>query len=208
MITLWGRPSSVNVQKVLWALDELGLPFAHEIVGGPHGGLDRPEFAALSPVGRVPVLQDGPLTLWESHAILRHLARVHGTPIAPSDAALPVADQWMEYVTSTLQPPFIGLFWQIVRTPPAMRSDSAQARHRAGFLAALDPLEARLGVSRWLAGEDFSIADIAAGSLFYRACDLCDPFAGRPALARWYGALCTRPAYGRVVMTSYDELRA
>lgn len=208
MIRLWGRPTSVNVQKVLWALDELALPFAHVIVGGPHGGTDRPDFAALTPVRRVPVLEDGPLALWESHAILRHLARTRGGVIAPSETAWPVADQWMEYVTSTLQPPFIGLFWQMVRKRPQERSEAAARRHMDGFLAALDPLEDRLGQADWLGGEAFSIADIAAGTLFYRATHLSDPFDGRPALGGWYERLASRPAYGRDVMTNYDELRA
>ena len=71
---LWGRPSSVNVQKVLWALTELGLPYDHRIVGGKYKGLDAPEFKALTPVPRVPVLQHGVEVVWESHAILRYLA--------------------------------------------------------------------------------------------------------------------------------------
>ena len=56
---LWGRASSVNVQKVLWALEDCALPYEHKIVGGIFGGNDDPKFAALTPVRRVPVLQDG-----------------------------------------------------------------------------------------------------------------------------------------------------
>ena len=103
---LWGRASSVNVQKVLWALEERELPYDHKIVGGIFGGNADPEFAALTPVRRVPVLQDGDVTLWESHAILRYLARGQVSPIA---------DMWMEFGSTTLQPPFLGLFWQQVR---------------------------------------------------------------------------------------------
>jgi len=208
VITLWGRSSSVNVQKVIWALDEMDLPYHHEVVGGRYGGTDTPEFAALTPVRRVPVLQDGALVLWESHAILRQLARTRGAPIAPAEADLPIADQWMEYVTSTLQPSFIRLFWQIVRTRPQDRVEADLPALRRAFLDTLPPLEARLDARPYLAGKAFSMADIAAGSLFYRAKDLCDPFRDHPNIARWYGELTQRPAYGRVVMTSYDELRA
>ena len=208
MITLWGRSSSVNVQKVLWALAELDLPFHHKIVGGRYGGTDTPEFRALTPVPRIPVLEDDGLTLWESHSILRHLARTRGGPIAPGEGDLAVADQWMEYVTSTLQPPFIQLFWQMVRTKPEDRDVSKLPRLTKTFLDALMPLEARLESNTWLAGTTFSIADIAAGSLFYRAKDICDPFKDHPNLARWYGQLADRPAYAKVVMTSYEELQA
>ena len=99
---LWGRASSVNVQKVLWALEDRALPYEHKIVGGIFGGNDDPDFAALTPVRRVPVFQDGDVTLWESHTILRYLARGQLSPIT---------DMWMEFGSTTLQPPFIGLFW-------------------------------------------------------------------------------------------------
>lgn len=194
-IILWGRPSSVNVQKILWALAETKTPFEHRIVGGKYGGTDTAEFAALTPVPRIPVLQDGDLALWESHAILRHLAG--GVP--------PLADQWMEYVTSTLQPAFLRLFYEVVRTAPADRKQDTDALV-AGFLAAVPPLEWQLAKTEWLGGDSFTMADIAAGAMIYRACDLCDPLS--PHVARWYEALKSRPAYQSVVMTSYEELRA
>lgn len=195
MITLWGRPSSVNVQKVLWALAELDLAFDHRIVGGKYGGTDTAEFKAMSPVPRVPVLQDGDLTLWESHAILRHLM-----------PAPPLADQWMEYATTTAQPAFLRLFYEFVRTPPEDRTQDAGALVE-GFLASVPPFEWQLAKTEWLGGDDFGIADIAAGTMFYRASDLCDPLTGHPHLTRWYDALKSRPAYRSVVMTSYEELR-
>ncbi len=197
MMTLWGRPSSVNVQKVLWALEEKGAAFEHRIVGGKYGGMDTAEFAALSPLPRVPVLQDGALALWESHAILRYLA----------GGVTPLADQWMEYVTSTAQPAFIRLFYELVRTAPKDRTQDAGALVR-GFLGTVAPFEWQLAKTEWLGGDSFSVADIAAGAIFYRACDLCDPLTAYPHVARWYDALKSRPAYQHVVMTSYEELRA
>jgi glutathione S-transferase len=208
MIRLWGRPSSVNVQKALWALDELGEPFEHIIVGGRYGGIDTPEFRALTPIPRVPVLQDGDLTLWESHAIVRHLARTKGAPLAPAERDWAIADQWMDYVTSTVQPTFIRLFWHLVRTKPEDRDDARLPALRKALSAALGPIEARLGSSEWLAGDAFSMAEIAAGSMFYRAKDLCDPFDGNPNIAQWYSQITRRPAYVKTVMTSYEELRA
>ena len=63
-ITVWGRRSAFNVQKVLWTLDELGLQYEHRNAGGSFGGLNAPEFLAMNPHGRVPVLVDGELTVW------------------------------------------------------------------------------------------------------------------------------------------------
>lgn len=210
---LWGRASSVNVQKVLWALDEFGLDYEHEVVGGRYGGLDRPDFARLAPVARVPVLEDGDLAVWESHAILRHLARTrpdHPLGAAMADPARAAGiDAWMEFGTSTLQPPFIGLFWQIVRMTEAQRSTEAMDRHREALRAALGVLE--IGLDR--AGPhicgDFSMADIALGSLTHRLFDVAPEFVDQfPRAANWHATLATCPAYARHVGVGYEELRA
>ena len=78
MLKVWGRRSSFNVQKVMWLVGELGLEHEHIDAGGSFGGLDAPDFLAMNPHGRVPVIRDGDATVWESHAILRYLAARHG----------------------------------------------------------------------------------------------------------------------------------
>jgi glutathione S-transferase len=78
MLKLWGRRSSFNVQKIMWLIGELGLEHQHIDAGGRFGGLDTSAFLAMNPHGRVPVIQDGDTTVWESHAILRYLAARHG----------------------------------------------------------------------------------------------------------------------------------
>ena len=198
---LWGRPSSVNVQKVLWALEELGLRYEHKIVGGKYGGTDDPAFVAMNPARRVPVLQVGDMTLWESHAILRYLAQGQ-TP--------PLADMWLEFGSTTLQPPFLGVFWQRVRMTQAQQSKEALTAHLGALKSAISIMEAGFSNGRAFAGgAAFTMADIALGSLFYRIIDLypdiLDPF---PKVAKWHAALAERSGYTTHVATSYDELKA
>ncbi len=211
---LWGRPTSVNVQKVLWALDEFGLTYDHRVVGGKYGGLDDPVFAALTPVRRVPVLQDGAVAVWESHAVLRHLARRHpdhplGAPMADTDRAART-DPWLEFGATTLQPPFIGLFWQLVRMRPEERDAGSMTRHKAALAEALDIIERGLGDGRqMLAGDEFGIADIGLGSLMFRLTDIApDLVEARPHVMAWHQRLRARPAFQRHIETSYAELRA
>ena len=197
---LWGRASSVNVQKVLWALEDCALPYEHKIVGGIFGGNDDPEFAVLTPVRRVPVLQDGDITLWESHAILRYLARGQISPIT---------DMWMEFGSTTLQPPFIGLFWQQVRMRKAEQDKALLKKHIKALHEGLGILETGLAGGRtFLAGDDFSMADIAIGSLFHRIMDLhpaiLDTF---PKVGEWHANIATRAGYRKWVATPFDELR-
>lgn len=197
---LWGRASSVNVQKVLWALEDCALPYEHKIVGGIFGGNDDPKFAALTPVRRVPVLQDGNITLWESHAILRYLARGQISPMT---------DMWMEFGSTTLQPPFIGLFWQQVRMRKAEQDKALLKKHIKELHEGLGILETGLVDGRtFLAGDDFSMADIAIGSLFHRIMDLhpaiLDTF---PKVGEWHANIATRAGYRKWVGTPFDELR-
>lgn len=202
---LWGRASSVNVQKVLWALSELGLAYDHRIVGGKYGGLDGPEFARLTPVRRVPVLEDNGVTLWESHTILRYLARREGA-LGAND---PSVDMWMEFGSTTLQPPFIAAFWQRVRMLPADRDAKVEASSLTAIRAALAMMDEGLSDGRThIAGPDFTVADIALGSLFYRLLDLFpDLLAQTPKVAEWQARVAARPGYQAHIATSYDELK-
>jgi len=77
-LKLWGRLSSCNVQKALWALEELKLPYTRIDAGGDFGGLDDPSYLAMNPHGRVPTLVDGDVTVWESDAIVRYVAARYG----------------------------------------------------------------------------------------------------------------------------------
>ncbi len=201
---LWGRASSVNVQKVMWALAELGVVHERIDAGWTYGHTDTDEFASMNPNRRVPVWQEDGLTLWESHAIVRHLLSRHSGNVT----SRPIADQWMEFTTSTLQPALIGVFWQCVRTPQAERSAQSLARHASSLNAALGILDGRLSEKDWLDGSAISGAEFAAGSLMYRVFDLEWPRAEFLAVEAWYRRLAERDAYRNTVMVSYEELRA
>src|ERR1700752_176248 len=99
MVTVWGRRSSFNLQKVMWLLGELQLEHRHIELGGQFGGLDTPEFLDMNPHGRIPVIDDQGTVVWESHAILRYLAaRFGGTALWPDDPAeRSLADRWMDW---------------------------------------------------------------------------------------------------------------
>src|ERR1700739_1511342 len=114
MLRIWGRRSSFNVQKVLWLVGELGLAHEHIPAGGSFGRLDEPAFRAMNPHGKVPVIEDGDVPGWESHAILRYLAARYGRGAFWSDdpAERSHAERWMDWAQTVLQPTFLmGIFW-------------------------------------------------------------------------------------------------
>ncbi|HEV7293172.1 MAG TPA: glutathione S-transferase family protein [Devosia sp.] len=207
-LVLWGRSSSANVQKALWTLRELQLAFEHREVGGRFGGLRDPAFRALNPNGLVPVLQDGELTLWESHAIVRYIAAAYGEgSIWPRDVNERAAvDQWTDWTATTFQPAWLGLFWALVRTPPEQHNHAAIDRSHRRTLAALHILEGVLQKQNYLGGEELSYADIVAGVALYRWFTMPVLRPSMPGVEHWYALLQQRPAFRSAVMVDYSEL--
>ena len=209
MLKLWGRNTSINVQKVLWVLGELDLAFERVDVGGAFGGLDQPDFLALNPNGLIPVLEDGEARIWESHAIVRYLAAKYDAgglwPEDPADRAL--ADQWMDWHATTLYPDFIATFLGLVRTPPSQRNKAAieLAAKRAGWH--YEKLEEHLEGRDFICGDRLTMADIPLGATLYRYFTLEIERPDLPNVESWYARLQERKAYRDGVMISYEGLR-
>jgi glutathione S-transferase len=207
-ITLWGRLSSCNVQKVVWALGELGLAYEHIPLGGTFGGLDEPAYRALNPNGKVPTLRDGDLVLWESHAIVRYLAAEYGAgglwPVETRRRA--VVDQWTDWTATTFQPAWIDLFWLLVRTPAERHDAAAINKALAATLGAYRLLEQRLETTPFLAGERLSYADIVSGVSMYRWTTMPVQRPDFPNLSAWHRRLLERPAFRDAVCVSYADL--
>src|SRR5438132_4308637 len=160
MLRVWGRKSSFNVQKVMWLLGELGL--AHERIdaGSAFGGLDTPEFLAMNPHGRIPVLQDGDTIVWESHTILRYLAARYGKPPLWSDdpATRSQAERWMDWSDTTLQPDFLmGVFRGFYRTPADKRDMPRVKAAIARSARDLAQLDKQLEGRKFLLGDTLSL---------------------------------------------------
>jgi glutathione S-transferase len=208
-LRLRGRRSAFNVQKVAWLLEELGLAHEHREAGGSFGGLDTPEFRALNPHGRVPVLEDGPTVVWESHSILRYLAARYASPQlwSPDPALRSHVDRWMDWSQTSLQPLFMDVFWGYFRTPPELRNAAAIERSRRACETSFSVLAAWLETRSFVAGDEFSLADIPAGTTLFRWFEMGLEVARPAAIERWYGRLAERPAYRRTVMMPFDELR-
>ncbi len=208
-VAIWGRRSAFNVQKVLWFLDELGLLYSHQDAGGAFGGLGSPEFLAMNPHGRVPVIKDGNQAVWESHAILRYLAASYGGerfwPSSPGVRAH--IDGWMDWAQTTLQPDFMKLFWNYYRTPEEQRDrnqiQAAQQACEPHFRLLDDWLDGR----PYLAGEELTLADIPAGTALYRYFEMGLETVRPPNVMSWYARLADRPAYRRHIMVPFEELR-
>jgi glutathione S-transferase len=171
MLRIWGRNTSINVQKVLWAIGELGLAHERIDVGGAFGKNNEPEYLAKNPNGLVPTLEeeDG-FILWESNTVVRYLAGKHGAgTLEPTDPKLRArASSWMDWQLSVCAPAIHGLFWGLIRTPPEKRDHAHIDEAREKTTAALRMLDTQLAKTAYVAGDTFSMGDIPVGLITYR----------------------------------------
>jgi glutathione S-transferase len=205
---LYGRRSSINVQKVLWTLAELdlieGRDYARIDAGLQFGVVNTPEFLALNPNGLVPTLVDGGHVLWESNTIMRYLASSRGNsallPMEP--AARADVERWMDWQLGTLWATLRVAFLGLTRVPEAERNyDAIKASHReaARLLRIVDhTLSHRL----FLAQNHFTLADIgvalAAARWFHlveKFADVVGDYAEMPSVSAWLSNVTDTSAY-------------
>ncbi len=208
MLELWGRANAYNVQKPSWLLAELELEFRHHDIGSNPGDLDTPEFIALNPHARIPVLRHDEAIIWESNTTLRYLAASHAAfALYPEDPfARSRVERWMDWELATLQPAFISLFWGFYRTPPASRNqpeiDAAGRSCRLLF----EQLDRQLADHAYLAGDCFSLADIACGVCLYRYFEMGFAVEEPAQVMRWYRLLSRRDAFQNTIALAFGEL--
>jgi glutathione S-transferase len=201
-VRLLGRSTSNNVQKILWLLDELGVPYEREDYGGPFGRTRDAAYLNLNPNGRIPTLLDGDFAVWESNAIMRYLARrfdaEHLYP--PGLHARARCDQWLDWQNGSLSPVMSPLYIGLVRTSPEKRDEAALDQLRARAHELFSIADRRLQTSPFMAGDGFTLVDIAVGPMAYRwkLMGLGDP--DLQALERWYQQLAERAPFQEHVM--------
>ena len=197
MLKIWGRTNSINVQKVLWTCGELGLPHERIDAGLTFGVNNTPEYKAMNPNGLVPTIDDDGFILWESHAIVRYLARRHGVGrIVPDEPrATADVDRWMEWYSTTLWPNVRPIFHNLVRTAPEKRNTAEVEEARKRLAANWDIVDAQLAKSDYLGGKSFTIADIPMGVAAYRWFNLPVERPAQPNVERWYQRLTQRRAF-------------
>jgi len=198
VIKIWGRKTSANVQKVMWAVGEIGLPHERIDIAGPFGKNREPAYLAMNPNGLVPTLEeeDGFL-LWESNTIVRYLAAKHRAGVLePADLRTRAhASQWMDWQLSVAGPAIFECFWGLIRTPPEKRNHAAIEESKKKTAAAMTIVDDQLGKTAYLAGDAFSYGDIPVGIIAYRFRQLVPE---RPPLRnfeRWYAAIAARQAF-------------
>jgi glutathione S-transferase len=192
-----GRTSSINVRKVLWTLDELGLAYEREDWGQGFAPTSDPKFLKLNPNALVPVLVDQHGPVWESNAICRYVGA--GTPLFPDDRRQrALVDQWMDWQATELNTAWRYAFAGLVRKTPGFTDAEQIQTSVTAWNTAMGLLSARLvDTGCYVAGDQFTLADIVLGLSVHRW--LFSPIAHEtwPAVSAYYERLKLRPAFQR-----------
>jgi len=203
MLKVWGRNNSLNVQKVMWCVGELGLEYERIDVGGPFAGLETPEYLAMNPNGKIPTAEDDENVLWESHSIIRYLSLKYGKgTLCPEDLGLRhMADRWMDWPHNGFMQALRVPFWALVRDrdkeEPDMDAVNTAVAVAEGFLPILENC---LANSPYIAGETFTMGDIPLGCILHRWYSLPIERTSHPSIEAWLDHLKGRSTFQMHVM--------
>ena len=202
MLKIWGRATSLNVQKLMWAIGELELPHERIDIGGQFGGNHEPPYLAMNPNGVVPTLEEDEFILWESNSCLRYIASKYGPGrLEPSDLRYRAnAGRWHDWQLTTAMPALVPLFLGLVRTSPEDRDHAAIDAARKKTEDCMRILDSYLGQSAYLVGDAFSMADIPVALVAYRYRRLSPDHPLMANVDRWYAEIQERTAFRQHVL--------
>lgn len=206
VVRILGRVSSINVRKVLWTCEELGIEYAREDWGAGFASTKTSEFLALNPNGLVPVIKTDDGVLWESNTICRYLASKHDRgDLLPSDPwRRALVERWIDWQATELNGAWRGAFLGLVRKEAAHADLVTIAASTIDWNGKMEILEKQIAMDGpFVAGRNFSLADIVIGLSVNRWLGTPIERPALPAVADYFERLRARPAFKR---GAYDAM--
>ncbi len=189
--------------RIVWLFEELGLPYEIERFKLGDPAMRAPQYLKVNPMGRVPTLEDGDLTISESGAIVQYVLARHGNgrlvPAVNSQDFGPYL-QWLHYAEGMIMPPVNTIVVETKLLPPERRNQGNADRALKLLTRMLVPVNAHLEGREFLAGE-FSGADIMTGHACTVATNLGADVSDKPHLAAYIERINARPAMQRAWAT-------
>ncbi|MGY2376679.1 glutathione S-transferase family protein [Pseudomonas sp. SDO524_S393] len=206
-LKILGRTSSINVRKVLWTCQELGIDYVREDWGIGYSPTQSPEFLALNPNAQVPVLIDDHGVLWESNTICRYLVSLHRRhdllPAEPAPRAR--VEQWMDWQATELNPSWGYAFHALVRRNPDYQDLQRIQAGVQGWNDKMCLLEQQLRkTGAYVAGPEFTLADILVGLSVHRWRNAPLAHPSFPAVDAYYQRLSLRPGFQTFALDGHN----
>ena len=201
MLKVWGRLNSINVQKVVLALEEAGLAYERVDAGLQYGVNTSPEYRAMNPMGLIPTIDDNGFVLWESNAITRYLcAKYAPDTLYPENLqARADAERWMDWQSGTLNGAMVPAFYNLIRVAADKRDMAAVESSRLKSIELIAMFDAHLKGRDFVTGAHYGMGDIGLAPIMHRWLHMPCERAPTPNLDAWYQRLMQRPACQRVL---------
>lgn len=195
MITLYGSPKS-SAGRCIWTLEEAGVPYTLKELDFKNREHKSPDFLKINPNGKIPALADGNFTLFESMAINSYIAESYKKELLGKDVKeRALVNQWSFWAISELQPPIIEVFIQKIFVPEERR-DHKSIEENSKFLPELfTVLNNSLQGKKYLAGDDFTLADINVATVAGIAMPIGFNLSSYSNVENWLRNMSERPAY-------------
>jgi glutathione S-transferase len=202
VLKVWGRVNSINVQKVLWVLGELNLPYERVDAGMAFGIVNEPFYKKMNANARVPTIDDEGFVLWESNAIVRYLAAKHGAgSLWPTDLRERAdSDRWMDWASVHVGPAINPVFWGLIRTPLEQRNMASIEAGAEATAQQFRIFEQSIGERDYVAGKNFTMGDIIVGVYAHRWYALGVKHPDLPRVEAYYDRLKRRPVFQKHIM--------
>ncbi|TYH45227.1 hypothetical protein ES332_D11G250500v1 [Gossypium tomentosum] len=208
-VKVHGPPLSTAVSRVLACLIEKDVQFQLIPVNMSKGEHKSPDFLKIQPFGQVPAFQDESTSLFESRAICRYVCQKYAEKgnkglYGSNPLAKASIDQWLEAEGQSFNPPSSVLVFQLAFAPRMkIKQDQSLINQNHDKLAkALEVYEKRLGESRFLAGDEFSLADLSHlpnTHYLVNATDRGELFTSKKNVGRWWAEISSRDSWKKVV---------
>ena len=198
MIKVYGIPRS-RAARVLWMLEELQVPY--ELVQTSFiGDCRKPEYLKINPNGHIPAIQDGDLTLFESLAINLYLARKYDKGLWPKTVeGEGKAYQWSIWAMTELEEPLLTALMHRMFLPEDQRDPKKAVDGEQRAQTPIAVLEGQLRKDDWLAGKDFTVADLSVAAVLSWATLIGMDLSAFPKTQAWLGRCTSRPGYTRLI---------
>jgi glutathione S-transferase len=197
LLKIWGREDSLSVQKVMWCIRELEIPYEQINLGKGYESPNQPWYLKMNPTGTIPTIDDDGFVLWESNAIVKYLcAKYSPGNLSPTDPyEYADADRWISWQGTTLWPPMRQILLTLVRTPEDKRDSKRVAELMSEVTGYWRILDGRLQGRKYIMGDRFTMADIVFGPHIYRWFTYPIPRPDLPHLRAWYERFLTHKHY-------------
>ena len=201
-IVIYGRRSSANVQKVIWICMEVGLLFETQDFGGKYKGTDANFFMKMNPNGKIPVIKYNNFILYESNAIIKYISEKKQFLNARNSQVNAIVNQWIDWASFSLGSPCQLLTAHMVHLPLEMRNTLKILEAKNIINSMLKIMNIQLLQTNYLAGNDFTLADIPAGCWFNRCRNFEIDMSEFKGISSWAEKLYQRKAFQLAVVSA------